>query len=234
MGDICIIQPDTKHTRRDAQHTHLSNRDTVYLFRPTQPPAQLRRNQTTTGYPALRPVPAGPHLCNTPGSPGQKPSTMANTYTQLYTHLVFAVKYRQALILPSFREEVEKYMTTILQEKKQKVLAIYLMPDHAHILIGQNPAIALSDTVKLIKVESTNFINEKQFIPEAFRWQEGFGAFSHSKSELDNVIKYILNQPQHHNKQSFQKEYLATLQRYDIEFKDEYLFEFFEENKNNI
>ena len=107
---------------------------------------------------------------------------MANTYTQLYTHLVFAVKYRQALILSSFREEVEKYMTTILQEKKQKVLAIYLMPDHAHILIGQNPAIALSDTVKLIKVESTNFINEKQFIPVAFRWQEGFGAFSHSKS----------------------------------------------------
>lgn len=159
---------------------------------------------------------------------------MANTYTQLYTHLVFAVKYRQALILPTIREEVEKYMTTVLQQKKQKVLAIYLMPDHAHILIGQNPAIALSDTVKLIKVESTNFINEKQFIPVVFKWQEGFGAFSHSKSELDNVIKYILNQPQHHNKQSFQKEYLATLQRYDIEFKDEYLFEFFEENGNNI
>jgi len=155
---------------------------------------------------------------------------MANTYTQLYTHLVFAVKYRQALILPAFREETERYMTGILQHKKNKVLAIYLMPDHAHILIGQNPALALSDTVQVLKTETTNFIKEKKFTPFRFQWQEGFGAFSNSKNELDPVIRYILNQPEHHKKHTFKSEYLALLNKYAIDFKPEYLFDFFENN----
>ncbi len=154
---------------------------------------------------------------------------MANTYTQLYTHLVFAVKYRQSLIKPSFREETERYMTGILQHKKHKLLAIYLMPDHAHILIGANPAISLSDTVQVLKTETTNFIKEKHFTPFRFQWQEGFGAFSHARKELDTVIKYILNQPEHHQRQTFKEEYLALLRRYDIEFKEEYLFEFFDD-----
>ncbi len=94
---------------------------------------------------------------------------MANTYTQLYTHLVFAVKNREALIQEQFREEVEKYMTSILQNKGHKLLAIYLMPDHAHILIGQNPAITISETVKVLKSESTNFIKEKKFLPFKFK-----------------------------------------------------------------
>ncbi|MCB9293029.1 MAG: IS200/IS605 family transposase [Lewinellaceae bacterium] len=108
-------------------------------------------------------------------------------------HLVFAVKYRQALIRPSFREEVERYMTGILQNKKHKLLAIYLMPDHAHILVGQNPNISLSATVNVLKTETTKFIKEKGFSPFRFSWQEGFGAFSHSRKELDRVIKYILS-----------------------------------------
>ena len=151
---------------------------------------------------------------------------MANTYTQLYIHLVFAVKYRQSLIKPAFREELERYMTGVLRRKKHKLLAIYLMPDHAHILIAANPAIALSDTVQVLKTESTNFIKEKHFTPFRFQWQEGFGAFSHARKDLDKVVKYILNQPEHHQKQSFNAEYLALLRRFDIDFKSEYLFEF--------
>lgn len=153
---------------------------------------------------------------------------MANTYTQRCIHLVFAVKNREALISSKFREEIEQYMTGLLQNKKHKLLAIYLMPDHAHILIGANPAISLSDTVKILKVESANFIREKRFTPYHFSWQEGFGAFSHSRNELDKVVKYIRNQPEHHGKKTFREEYLALLRRYEIDFKDEYLFEFFE------
>ena len=153
---------------------------------------------------------------------------MANTYTQLYTHLVFAVKHRKALIKPSFREEVERYMTGILQNKKHKLLAIYLMPDHAHILIGQNPSIALSKTVGILKTETSNFIKEKRFLPFRFAWQEGYGAFSHSRKDLDRVVQYILNQPEHHKKRPFKQEYLSLLRRYEIDFEDQYLFDFFD------
>ena len=152
---------------------------------------------------------------------------MPNTYTQLYTHLVFAVKNRESLIKSTFREEVEKYMTGILQNKGHKLLAIYLMPDHAHILIGQNPKISLSETVGVLKTETTNFIKEKRFSPFKFQWQEGFGAFSHSRKELDGVVKYILNQPEHHRKKNFREEYLTLLKRYEIEYNEEYLFDFF-------
>ncbi len=154
---------------------------------------------------------------------------MANTYTQLYIHLVFAVKHRQCLIRPDFREEVEKYMTSILQNKKHKLLAIYLMPDHAHILIGQNPSHALSSTVNVLKTETTTFIKEKKFTPFNFQWQDGYGAFSHSRSEVDNVIKYILNQPEHHKKTTFREEYLAILRRFDIAFDEKYVFDFFDD-----
>lgn len=158
---------------------------------------------------------------------------MPNTYTQLYTHLVFAVKYRQSLIKPTFREEVEKYMTGILQNKGHKLLAIYVMSDHAHILIGQSPKISLSDSVNILKTETTNFIKEKRFSPFKFQWQEGFGAFSHSKKELDAVIKYILNQPEHHRKKTFREEYLTLLKRYDVEYNEKYLFDFFELTTEN-
>ncbi len=150
-----------------------------------------------------------------------------NTYTQLYIHLVFAVKNRSSLIQPHFREEVERYITGMVQNKNHKMLAIYLMPDHAHILLGFNPKYAISDTVHLIKTESTDFIKEKGFTPFKFNWQDGYGAFSHSRTELNKVINYILNQEEHHRKRSFKTEYLAFLKKYDIEFKEEYLFEFY-------
>jgi putative transposase len=154
---------------------------------------------------------------------------MPNTYTQLYIHLVFAVKHRQALIKPEFREEIERYMTGLLQNKRNKLIAIYLMPDHAHILIGQNPATSLSEIVQVLKTETTNFINEKGFTPSRFNWQEGFGAFSHSRRELDKVVKYILNQPEHHKMKKFRAEYLMLLRRYEVDFQEQYLFEFFDD-----
>lgn len=157
---------------------------------------------------------------------------MPNTYSQLYIHLVFAVKHRQSLIKPEHRKEIERYMTGILQHKKHKLLAIYLMPDHAHILIGASPTISLSDTVQVLKTQTTNFIKENRLVPFHFNWQEGFGAFSHSRRELDNVVKYILNQPEHHRKLTFREEYLALLRRFEVRYQEEYLFEFFDDFRN--
>lgn len=153
---------------------------------------------------------------------------MSDTYSQLYIQLVFAVKYRESLISESFRDELEKYTCGIIRNKTCKPIAIYCMPDHAHILIGLNPALAISDLVRDIKTRSSLWINEKQFVSHSFKWQEGFGAFSHSRSSLDNVVQYILNQPAHHAKQSFKNEYLELLTKFEIEYKNEYLFEWFE------
>lgn len=153
---------------------------------------------------------------------------MANTYTQLYTHLVFAVKNRQALIPGVHREEIEKYMTGLLQNKGHKLLAIYLMPDHAHILIGLNPVMSVSETIQVLKSETSKFIAERRFSPFKFEWQAGYGAFSHSRGELDKVVSYILGQPEHHRKSTFQEEYLALLRRFDIGFEEKYVFEFFD------
>lgn len=151
-----------------------------------------------------------------------------NTYTQLYIHLVFAVKNRSCLIQLGFKEEVERYITGIVQNKGHKMLAIYLMPDHAHVLLGFNPQHSISETVRLIKAESTNFIKDKHFTPFQFNWQDGYGAFSHSRNELDKVIHYILNQKEHHQKRSFKSEYIALLKKYAVDYKEEYLFEFLE------
>lgn len=153
---------------------------------------------------------------------------MPNTYTQLHIHLIFAVKNRDAVIKPMFREEIERYMTGVLQGNNHKLLAMYLMPDHAHILIGLNPAISISDTVRLLKTETTHFIKSKKFFKSRFSWQEGYGAFSHSHSALEKVINYVLNQAEHHKKTTFREEYLAILKRYEVDYRDEYLFDFFE------
>jgi putative transposase len=152
---------------------------------------------------------------------------MPNTYTQIYIQIVFAVKYRENLVHDSFRDELEKYICGIIKSKNCKPLAIYCMPDHTHILVGLNPVEPLSGLVRDIKSRSTQWINERKFVSEAFKWQEGFGAFSYPLSSLDNVIKYILNQPSHHAKQSFQHEYLQLLNTFEVDYKPEYLFEWF-------
>lgn len=148
-----------------------------------------------------------------------------STYSQIYIQIVFAVKNRQALIASSWEEELYKYITGIVQNKGQKMIAINGMPDHIHFLIGMKPSCCLSDLVREVKKSSNSFIKEKEFSKYKFEWQEGFGAFSYSHSSLDNVIGYINNQKEHHKKRSFKEEYIDFLEKFNVEFKDEYLFE---------
>lgn len=153
---------------------------------------------------------------------------MPNTYTQIYIQIVFAVKGRQNLIARQNREELHKFITGIVQNREQKMLSIFAMPDHIHLLVGLKPNVTISDLVRDIKAGSSKFINDCDWINGKFSWQEGFGAFSYSKSQIDHVIKYILNQEDHHKKQTFKDEYLDFLQKFEIEFDEKYLFEWIE------
>ncbi|GIZ09878.1 IS200/IS605 family transposase [Flavobacterium sp. UMI-01] len=153
---------------------------------------------------------------------------MANTYSQIYIQVVFAVKGRENLIKKENREELHKFITGIVSNREQKLLAIFAMPDHVHILVGMKPNISISDLVRDIKAGSSKFINDSKWINGKFNWQEGYGAFSYSKSNLDNVIKYILNQEEKHKTQTFKKEYYSFLEKFEIEYDDNYLFDWIE------
>jgi REP element-mobilizing transposase RayT len=150
---------------------------------------------------------------------------MPGTFSQIYIHVVFAVKGRDSLIHKSWEEELYKYITGIVRNKEQKMLAINGMPDHLHFFIGMKPSCCLSDLIREIKKSSNDFIKEKKFSKFKFQWQEGYGAFSYSHSNMDNVIKYIVNQKEHHRNASFKVEYMEFLKKFEIEFKEEYLFE---------
>jgi REP element-mobilizing transposase RayT len=154
---------------------------------------------------------------------------MANTYTQIYIQVVFAVEGRQNLIRAEHKEELQKYMTGIVSAQGQKLLAIHCMPDHTHLLIGQKPDIALSDLVAAIKAGSTNFINRNQWVPGRFNWQAGFGAFSYSHSQMTPVIRYIQNQERHHAKTTFRDEYLEFLKKFNVNHDERYVFKPVEE-----
>ena len=130
---------------------------------------------------------------------------MANTYTQIYMHVVFSVQGRQNLIRKKHKEELNKYITGIIRNKNQKLIAINCMPDHTHLFIGMKPNIALSDLVRDIKNNSSTFINEKGWLLGKFNWQKGFGGFSYGHSQIDNVAKYVLYQEQHHAKKNIQR-----------------------------
>ena len=149
---------------------------------------------------------------------------MANTYTQIHLHIVFAVKYRECLINRSWSEELYKYITGIVQNNNHKMLAINGMPDHVHLLIGMRPAQSISDLLNYIKSNSAKWINEKKILKERFQWQEGYGAFSCSKSHMKNVIEYIENQEKHHQKHTFKEEYIDCLKKQEIEFEEKYIF----------
>ncbi len=153
---------------------------------------------------------------------------MANTYSQITIQLIFAVQNRESMINSQFREPLQKYITGIITNQKQKLLTINSVSDHMHILIGQSPTCCLSDLVREIKSESSRFINEKKLSKFKFYWQEGFGAFSYSRSQRDNVIKYITNQEIHHKKSTFKEEYLQFLKKFEIDFNENYLFHFIE------
>ena len=150
---------------------------------------------------------------------------MANTYSQLYVQIVFAVKGRQNLISNKWKDELYKYITGIVTNENQKLISINGMPDHIHILIGIKPNKALSDLVRDIKANSSRFINEKRWINGKFEWQSGFGAFTYSHSHLANVINYIQNQEEHHKTKTFKEEYIGFLKAFEIDYKDEYVFE---------
>ena len=151
---------------------------------------------------------------------------MANTFSQIYIQTVFAVSNRQSLIKPEFKEELYKYVSGIVKNQGQKLIAINGVADHVHILIGLRPAMALADLVQEIKVDSTNFINKKRWVRGRFSWQEGHGAFSYGHSQLDTIIRYIQNQEKHHSRRTFRAEYLTLLRKFDIAFKEKYVFEF--------
>ena len=154
---------------------------------------------------------------------------MANTYTQIYIHIVFAVEGRQNLIKPEYNDELQKYITGIVTGQKHKLLAINNMPDHVHLLVGFRPDASLSDLVRDIKANSSRFINAKRWVLGRFSWQEGFGAFSYSRSQISTVIRYIQNQQAHHAKKSFREEYTQLLDKFGVEYEREYIFKSCEE-----
>ena len=152
---------------------------------------------------------------------------MPNTYSQLYIQIVFAVRGRKSLIKESIREELQKYISGIVSNHKQKLLAIYCMPDHTHIFLSMKPNMAISDLVRTIKSNSSSFLKDRNLVND-FSWQEGFGAFSYAKSQAKNVIDYVLNQAEHHKKRTFKEEYVEFLNKFEIDYDEKYLFEFYQ------
>ena len=150
---------------------------------------------------------------------------MANTYSQLYIHSVLVVKGRENLLQKPWRDEIFRYMAGIINDKGQKPIIINGVTDHIHLFIGMQPSMRLSDLMRDIKSSTTNFINEKKLIKGMFSWQEGYGAFSYSRSQLDQVYQYILKQEEHHCKKTFKEEYLGLLRKFEIEYDDKYLFD---------
>jgi REP element-mobilizing transposase RayT len=149
---------------------------------------------------------------------------MSNTYTQLYVHFVFAVKYRQAIINQDWEIRLQKYITGTVQNNGHKLLAINTIPDHVHLLVGLNPKQSISELMRLVKGDSAEFVNKEGFTRRKFQWQEGYGAFSNSRLQIDAVVKYILNQKEHHALKTFREEYLGILKDYAVDFDERYVF----------
>lgn len=150
---------------------------------------------------------------------------MAGTYSQIYIQVVFAVKSRENLIRKEWKNELNKYISGIIKGKGQKPIIVNGVSDHIHVFMGLRPSIAISDIVRDIKNNSSNFINDKKWLDKKFSWQGGYGAFSYSHSQIDTVYNYILNQEEHHRKKTFQEEYLQFLKEFDVSYEDQYLFD---------
>ncbi|HET6242890.1 MAG TPA: IS200/IS605 family transposase [Bacteroidia bacterium] len=153
---------------------------------------------------------------------------MPGTFSQLYIQVVFAVKFRENLIAKSWKDDLHKYISGIITNKEQKSIIVNGMPDHIHVFIGLSPSMKISDLVRDIKNNSSNFINDRNLIKGKFAWQEGYGSFSYSHSHIQNVYNYILNQEEHHKKRSFKEEYLELLKKFEIEYNEKYLFDWIE------
>ena len=150
---------------------------------------------------------------------------MAGTFSQIYIQYVFAVKGRENLLQKPWRDEVFKYISGIIKGKNQKPIIVNGVSDHVHVFVGLNPAMNISDLVRDIKNNSSNFINDLKFLKKKFAWQGGYGAFSYAHSQIQNVYQYIANQEIHHRKNTFKEEYIDFLQEFEIEFNDKYLFD---------
>ena len=150
---------------------------------------------------------------------------MPNTYTQIHIQFVFAVKFRKALIEDSYKQELYQYITGIVQSYGHKMLAINGVADHIHIFIGMRPTQSISDLMQDVKGNSSKWINEKKFLKVKFEWQGGYGAFSYSKSHVQNVINYVKNQEKHHAKQTFREEYIEFLKKFDIDYDERHIFQ---------
>jgi len=148
---------------------------------------------------------------------------MANTYTKIYIQFVFAVQDRLSLIRNAWKDELYKYITGIVQNNKHKLIAINGMANHIHVFVGYKPHQLIPDLLQDIKGSSSGWINEKRFVKGKFQWQEGYGAFSYSHSQIDNVVKYIINQEQHHKTITFRDEYIAFLNKFNIEYDERYI-----------
>ncbi len=153
---------------------------------------------------------------------------MAGTFYQIYIQFIFAVHGRENLLHKSWRDEVFKYMSGIIKGKNQKPIIVNGVSDHVHVFVGLRPSIRICDLVRDIKNNSSRFINEKKFLPGKFEWQDGYGAFSYSRSHIDNVYKYIENQEAHHKKRTFKEEYLDLLKKFEVEYNEKYLFKWIE------
>jgi REP element-mobilizing transposase RayT len=154
---------------------------------------------------------------------------MANTYSQVYLQFIFTVKGKQNLIYQKHNDELQKYITGIVQNRKQKMLAINNVPDHLHLLVGFGTTLSMADFMEEVKSISSNFINDQHWIKGKFEWQRGYGVFSYSRSSIDDVIKYIFNQQEHHKKRSFKEEYLDFLKKFEVDYDEKYLFDWIEE-----
>ena len=153
---------------------------------------------------------------------------MANTYSQITIHSVFAVKHRENFILKPWRDNLHAYISGIITSKEAKSLAVGGWKDHVHILFGMPVTTSISDFMSTVKANSSKWINEQGFIKSKFEWQSGYGAFSYSKSQRDVVIKYIMNQEEHHKTKTFKEEYLKMLSDFEVEYDDQYLFDFYD------
>jgi len=150
--------------------------------------------------------------------------TMANTFTQIHIHTVFAVQNRMSLIQNSWKERLYQYIIAMIQKHGHKVLSIGGMPDHIHILFGFRPTQALSNLVQEVKRDSSEWINQQRLVVGRFSWQEGYSAFSYSKSHVSDVVRYIETQEEHHNKRTFINEYKTLLEKFDLEYDERYIF----------
>ena len=149
---------------------------------------------------------------------------MANTYHQIYLHIIFAVKYREAVIKQEWRSEIFGVIGNLINENSGKTIIINGVEDHVHCLVGLKPVISVSELMKAVKAKSSKYINDKSLTPNRFEWQEGYGVFSYSRSQIKGVYNYIKNQEEHHSKQTFKDEYVGILQKFKVEYDDQYLF----------